>query len=184
MNKLSKHLRALIELVLFALFGAIMFVTAQVDIIPNVHPLALFIVSFTAVYRFRAVIPVYVYVMLEGLYGGFNTWWIPYLYVWTVLWAMAMLIPRGIKTPVAAVLMAAVAGLHGIAFGLLYSPFQCYFMFKGDWDLTLAWLIQGLPFDGLHALGNIVSILIAIPFIKLLSRLSEREYPYVDIKTK
>jgi energy-coupling factor transport system substrate-specific component len=178
MMKHNPHIKRLEELVLFALFGAMMFMSAQVDLIPNFHPLALFIVAFTLVYRFKALIPIYVYVMLEGLIGGFNLWWMPYLYIWTVLWAMAMLIPRRSNELWVGLAAVFVAALHGICFGLLYAPFQCYAMYGGDWSLTLTWMVNGALFDTVHMVGNLTSSLLVIPLVRLLFKLSEKKYPF------
>lgn len=180
MSKYRKSLLVLRQWVLFALFGAMMFLSAQIDLIPNVHPLALFIAAFTAVYGVKGVIPVMLYVFLEGLYGGFNTWWMPYLYLWPLLWFLFFLIPRKgrLNEVIAGALITVVAGLHGIGFGLLYAPFQCYVLFKGNWETTWIWWLNGLPFDLSHMLGNLVASLLAIPFIRLLCRLEGKPYPY------
>ena len=66
----------------FSMLGALMFVTTfALKVLPNVHLLALFIIVITRVYRLRALIPIYIYVFLEGVYQGFSPWWIPYLYM-------------------------------------------------------------------------------------------------------
>lgn len=178
MRKQHRRILSLEEMVLFALFGAIMYLSAQIDIIPNVHPLGLFIVAFTAVYRWKALIPLYLYVFLEGLMGGFNLWWYPYLYIWTVLWLLCMLVPRRIPEVAAGVIFAVLTTLHGLGFGLLYAPFQCYVLFGGDWQATWVWLLNGLTFDVLHAIGNFATALLAIPLIRLLCRLQRATYPY------
>lgn len=184
MSKVNKRIKALEELVLFSLFGAMMYLTAQVDLIPNFHPLAMFIAAFTVIYRAKALIPLYVYVFLEGLLGGFNLWWVPYLYVWTVLWAASMLIPRRINEITAGILIIIVTGLHGILFGVLYAPFQCYAVYGGDWGMTWLWIINGALFDTLHLIGNVTSSLLAIPLIRPITRLSGRAYPFRQITAK
>lgn len=169
--KRTKSIKHIEDLALFALFAGMMFLSAQIDIIPNVHPLCLFILVLTAVYRFKALIPIYVYVFLEGLMGGFGLWWIPYLYVWTIMWAFAMLIPKKCPTWLYVVLSFSFSVLHGISFGILYSPLQCYAFYGGDWGLTLSWVAMGLPFDIVHAIGNGVCSLLALPLIALLKKL-------------
>lgn len=180
--KVNKHIKEIEEMVLFALFGAIMYLSAQIDIVPNVHPLALLIAAFTVVYRFKALIPIYIYVFLEGMMGGFNLWWYPYLYLWTVLWLFVMLVPRNINEIAAGITITVLATLYGIGFGLLYMPYQCYVFFKGNWDFAYIWFLNGLPFDALHAVGNLVSSLLAIPLIRLLCRLGKYSYPFKKIK--
>ena len=83
------------DLVLFALLGSLMFVSKLLlEFLPNIHLLGMFTTAYTITYRRRALIPIYVYVMLNGLYAGFQMWWLPYLYIWAVLWAMVMLLPK------------------------------------------------------------------------------------------
>lgn len=176
--KRSDRIRKIEEMVLFALFGAMMYLSAQIDLIPNVHPLALFIAAFTVVYRVKALIPLYLYVLLEGLFGGFNLWWCPYLYIWTVLWLLCMLVPRKLPEVVAGAILSVLATLHGLGFGLLYMPFQCYVMFDGNWEAAWVWTLNGLTFDFLHAVGNFAAGLLVIPLIRLLCRLQKAPYPY------
>ncbi len=79
----------------FAMLGALMFVSKLVmEWAPNIHFLGMLTMTYTIVYRWKALIPIYVYVFLNGAYAGFNIWWVPYLYLWTVLWGVTMLLPR------------------------------------------------------------------------------------------
>ncbi len=182
--KVNKHLKKAEEMVLFALFGAIMYLSAQIDIVPNMHPLSLFIAAFTVVYREKALIPIYVFVFLEGLMGGFAPWWYPYLYIWAVLWLLVMLVPRNISEVAAGIMITLIAVLHGIGFGLLYMPYNCFALYGGDWGLAYASLIYGLPFDGLHALGNFASSLLCIPLIRLLCKLGGYKYSFKALVKK
>ena len=95
--------RRIFELVLFAMLGSLMFCSKVImEVLPNIHLLGMFTITFTLVFRVKALIPIYVNVFLTGLYGGFNLWWMPYLYIWTILWALAMLIPKRRKAALAA----------------------------------------------------------------------------------
>ena len=83
------------EITVFAMLGAIMYVSKIImDLAPNIHLLGMFIVAYTIVYRAKALYPIYVFVFITGLFGGFATWWIPYLYIWTILWGITMLFPK------------------------------------------------------------------------------------------
>ena len=63
------------EMILFSLLGATMFVSKLItEALPNIHLLGLFIVSYTVVFRAKALIPIYVFVFLTGIYGGFTFW--------------------------------------------------------------------------------------------------------------
>ena len=64
------------------------------ELVPNVHLTGVFVIAFTVVYGVKALYPIYVFVFLTGLFSGFATWWIPYLYLWTVLWGVVMLLPK------------------------------------------------------------------------------------------
>ena len=81
--------------ILFAMLGAIQFGSKQLlEFLPNVELVSTLTMVYTLVYRRQALIPIYVFVLMEGVLWGFGTWWIPYLYLWTVLWGVTMLLPR------------------------------------------------------------------------------------------
>ena len=161
------------EISIFAMLAAVMFMSRlMMQMIPNIHLLGLFIAATTLTFRYKALIPLYLYIAIEGLFAGFSMWWMPYLYVWIPLWAAFMLIGKinlsiKWKTPIC---MAA-AGLHGLSFGTLYAPMQALMLglsFQG----TIAWIIAGLPFDIAHAIGNTASGILILPMALLLKRLN------------
>ena len=156
------------------MLGSIMFCSKVImEAIPNVHLLGMFTIAFTLVYRKRALVPIYVYVILNGLYAGFNMWWIPYLYIWTILWGITMLLPKKMSPRVGFFVYATVCALHGLAFGALYAPAQAV-MFGFGFEQTVAWIVAGLPFDMIHAVGNLVAGLLIVPLKELLIRLSKQ----------
>lgn len=159
------------EMIVFSLLGAIMFISKQLlEFLPNIHMLGMLTMVYTLVYRKKALIPIYVFVLLEGVLAGFAMWWIPYLYLWTVLWGITMLLPKNMPDKVAVPVYAAVCALHGLIYGTLYAPFQALWMgftFKS----TIAWIIAGLPWDGVHALGNLAFGTMIVPFTKLFRKL-------------
>ena len=140
--------------------------------IPNWHLIAVFTIAFTVVYRVKALIPIYVFVLLTGVYAGFNVWWVPYLYIWTVLWGIAMLLPKKMPVWLAPIVYCVVAGLHGLAYGTLYAPFQAL-AFGYDFKQTLAWIAAGFPWDITHAIGNATLGLLIVPLILLLRKLNK-----------
>ena len=155
----------------FSMLGALMFCSKLLlEWAPNIHQLALLIITFTLVYRAKALVPVYVFVLLTGVYGGFNVWWVPYLYIWLPLWGLTMLLPRRMSPRVAAVVYVLLGGLHGICYGILYAPAQALF-FKMSFSMTLAWVFSGIPFDVLHALGNAAACTLVLPLTRILRRL-------------
>ena len=161
------------EIAVFGVLGALMFASdIAMEALPNIHLIGVFIVASTAVYRQKALYPLYVYVLLSGLYAGFALWWIPYLYVWTVLWGMAMLLPKRMPKWLAPIGYAAVCGLHGLAFGVIYAPSQAL-LFGLNFKQMLAWIAAGLPFDVVHAVGNVIGGLLICPIIAILRKTNE-----------
>ena len=161
------------ELCIFALLGAMMFASKTLmEFLPNVHLLGVFTVAITVVYRKKALYPIYTYVLLNGVYAGFNPWWIPYLYIWTVLWGATMLLPKNMNPKVAPIVYMIVCSLHGFLFGTLYAPAQAI-MFGLNFQGTITWIIQGLPYDCVHGISNFICGILIVPLIKLLEQLNK-----------
>ena len=137
---------------------------------PNIHFVGTFLMVYTLVYGARALIPLYVYVFLNGVYMGFSLWWVPYLYVWLPLWGITMLLPKDAPRRVTIPLYMGVCALHGLCFGTLYAPFQAL-AFGLDFRQTLAWIGAGIPFDVIHAVGNLATGTLILPLSRLLLRL-------------
>ncbi len=156
------------EITVFAMLGALMFCSKIVmEVLPNIHILGMLTMAYTIVYRKKALFPIYVYILLNGVFAGFATWWIPYLYVWTVLWAVTMLLPKKMPRKIAAVVYPFVCCLHGLFFGVLYAPGQAL-LYGFDLEKTLAWIAAGFTFDILHAIGDFAAGLLILPMVSLL----------------
>ncbi len=165
------------ELVTFAMLGAMMFSTKKVmEFLPEIHLLGTFIVAATVVYRQKALYPISIYIFLEGLFLGIGVGWIPYLYIWTVLWGMVMLLPKKLPKKWQAPVYMAVSGLHGFLFGLLYSPMQALF-FGMDFRSTLTWIAVGfVTADIRHGISNIVCGLLICPLIAIMNTVNRRRF--------
>ena len=162
------------ETVIFALLGAMMYVSdLMMEALPNIHLLGVFIVASTVVYRWKALYPIYVYVFLYGITMGFGIWWVPYLYVWTVLWGMTMLLPKRMPKWLAPVVYCIVSALHGIMFGTIYAPAQALLM-GFSFEQMLAWIGAGFYFDVTHAIGNMCLGVLIVPLIHTL-RLADKQ---------
>ena len=161
------------EMAIFSMLAALMFCSKIImDALPNIHLLGMFIMVYTIVFRLKALIPIYLFIFMTGLYGGFGLWWIPYLYIWAILWGIAMLLPRRMPKRVAAIVYPALCAIHGLAYGALYAPAQAL-IFGLDFEGMIAWIIAGLPFDLLHGLGNLVAGLLILPLSEILKRLKK-----------
>ncbi len=160
------------ELVLLPLLGVLMFVSKLVmEFLPNIHLLGMFIMVFTLVFRYKALVSIYIYVFLLLFVGGFAPWWVPNLYIWTILWAVTMLLPRRIPRHWQMVVYPVVCALHGFGYGVLCAPTQAL-LYGLDFNGMIAWIVAGLPFDLIHGVGNLLSGLLIVPFVALLNRLN------------
>ena len=142
------------------------------EALPNIHLLGMLTVTYTLVFRKKALIPIYVYVLLNGLFSGFNAWWVPYLYIWTILWGATMLLPKNMPKAVACVVYPIICALHGLCFGILYAPVQAL-MVGFTFEQTLAWIAAGLTFDVIHTVGNFAVGLLIYPVSEALKRLTK-----------
>lgn len=159
------------EIAIFGMLGALMYISKIVmDPFPNMHLLGVFTVAFTVVYRKKALFPIYIFVFITGIFSGFATWWIPHLYIWTVLWGAVMLIPKNMPKKVAPIVYIVVCGLHGFLYGILYAPSQAL-LFGLDFKGTVAWIVAGLPFDMVHGFSNLILGVLIVPIIKVLKKL-------------
>lgn len=159
------------ETVVFGMLGALMYASKMVmEVAPNVHLLGVFTIAFTIVYRKKALYPIYTYVLLNGLFSGFAAWWIPYLYLWSILWAVAMLLPKNMPKRVRPVVYMVVNACHGFLFGTLYAPAQAL-MYGMSFDATIAWIVAGLPWDFVHGVSNFFCGMLIVPIAGLLIRL-------------
>ena len=161
------------EIAIFGMLGALMYASKMImEVLPNVHLIGVFVIATTVVYRKKALYPIYVFVLLTGLLGGFAMWWIPYLYIWGVLWAVTMLLPKNMENKKATVIYMVVCALHGFLYGTLYAPAQAI-LFGLDFRGMIDWIIVGLPYDLIHGASNFFSGLLILPLITLLKRLNK-----------
>ncbi len=176
MSKRSSH-AAVYELCIFPMLAALMFCSdLLLDALPNVHLVGVLTMVYTVVYRARALIPLYLYVALSGVVAGFHVEWLPYVYVWALLWGATMLLPRTMPRGVRAAVYPLVCGLHGLAFGTLCAPMKAVLL-GFSFEQTLAWITAGLPFDLVHMVGNLTLGLLILPLSQMLERLRRRYSP-------
>ena len=159
------------EITVFGLLGALMYASKVVtSILPNVHLLGMFTMVFTLVYRKKALFPIYTYVLINGIFAGFAVWWIPYLYIWTVLWGVTMLLPQDLPPKAKPIVYMLVCAAHGLLFGTLYAPAQAL-LFGLNFRGMIAWIIAGLPWDAIHGCSNFFAGMLIVPLTRLLRRL-------------
>ena len=167
---------ALISIIVCVMLGDIMYVSdILMEFLPNVHIVAALVAMTTIAFRGYALISIYVYVFLNGLFAGFGPWWVGYLYIWTILWGLTMLVPRGLGKKVKQVIYVAICALHGFAFGFLYLPVEAAFISSDPTYLKAWWSIGFVTADIYHGIGNLIfGMLLIIPLSELMIKLESK----------
>lgn len=164
------------EIAIFGMLGAVMYASKVImEVFPNVHLLGMFTMAFTIAYRKKALYPIYIYVFINGLFAGFAAWWVPYLYIWTVLWGVTMLLPQNMPHKLQIVVYMVVCAAHGFLFGTLYAPAQAL-IFGLDLKTTIAWILAGLPWDCIHGVSNFCAGALVLPIVSVLRTAEKNAY--------
>jgi hypothetical protein len=83
----------------------------------------------------------------------------------------------GFKPPIPvkakALLFMLLCGIQGLAFGVLYAPYQALIM-GWDFDRAVMWVKIGLPFDFAHGVNNFAMGILIIPLSDLLRKLDRQ----------
>lgn len=154
------------EVTLFAMLAALTFGAKWVmSPLPNIEPVTLMVLLFGAVFGWKAIFPVAVYVAAELLFYGLGVWNFYYLYIWLIPMALGMVL-RKMEHPLG---WAIAAGFFGLAFGALCVPVD---LLIGGWAYAAAKWVSGISFDLLHGAGNFVIVLMLfVPLRKLVGKL-------------
>ena len=167
----ASNRKKIFEMTVFAMLGAVMFVSKLLmDVLPNIHLLGLLVMAYTLVYKVKALIPIYIFVLLLGVYAGFNLWWIPHVYLWVILFLVTLSLPKRIPEKLKYIIYPLVCSLFGLFYGTLYAPAQAL-LFGLDFKGMIAWIIAGIPFDIIHACSNLIVGLMIVPLSELLKKL-------------
>ena len=157
------------EIVLFGVLGALTFALQVVmGPLPNIEPVSLLVLLYGAVFGWKCLYPVYVFVVMEILFYGLGLWNINYLYIWAVP-ALAGVVLRKMD---GALGWALVSGVFGLAFGALCGIVD---IFIGGWGYAAAKWVSGIPFDILHCAGNFgIALILFKPLRGVLEKLHNR----------
>lgn len=142
------------DICIVSLCGVIMYV-AQVVLAPiaNVELVSILVIIFTLHFNKKVIGSIAIFVLLEGLHYGFGMWWISYLYIWYVLAVFTYIFKKNKNLFFWTIL----AGLYGLIFGTLTA---IPYLFISGFNFTAAYIIAGIPFDIVHAIGNALLTLI------------------------
>lgn len=161
------------ELTVYAMLSALMYCgDVFLDALPNIHLVGVLTATYTVVFRKKALIPIYMYVLLTLITNGFGLWGLPYLYIWAILWGIIMLLPKKMPLWLQAIVYPIVCMLHGLSFGILYAPAHAI-MFHLNFQGILAWIATGISFDITHAIGNFAGGLLIVPLALFLKRMKK-----------
>ena len=165
----GKTHRSIVEMILFGMLAALTFALQVVmSPLPNIEPVSLLVMLFAVTFGWKALYPVYIFVVMEILYYGFNLWNIYYLYVWAILALATLLLRKNQSVLVFAVL----AAVFGLLFGELCAIVD---VFIGGVGYAAAKWVSGIPFDVTHCVGNFAIALVAFnPLRKLMQKLYAR----------
>lgn len=154
---------------MFGVLGALTFALQVVmGPLPNIEPVSLLVMLFAATFGWKALYPVYIFVVMEVLFYGFSLWNVYYLYVWTIL-AVAAIFMQKNREPLA---WALLSGVFGLLFGALCGIVD---VFIGGFSYAAVKWVSGIPFDLLHCGGNfVIAVLLFAPLRVLLEKLFSR----------
>ncbi len=166
--KSSKPHLTILEMVLFGMLAALTFALQVVmSPLPNIEPVSLLVMLFAVTFGWKAMYPIYIFVVMEILYYGISLWNIYYLYIWAIL-AIAAISMRKVES---SLLWALLAAVFGLLFGALCGIVDA---FMGIAYAVSKWAM-GIPFDIAHCVGNfIITLLLFRPLRRLLQKLYAR----------
>jgi energy-coupling factor transport system substrate-specific component len=154
------------EILLLGLLSAVLvIVQVGLSFLPNIELVSLLIIVFTLVLGKKAFYPIYVFVIAEGLIFGFSLWWYSYLYIWSILAIVVLLLRKNDNM----FIWSIISGVFGLCFGAL-TAFP-YLLTQGIGGAIAYW-VSGIPFDLLHCAGNVAAaVLLLRPLYKIMIRL-------------
>lgn len=167
------------DITLIGMLSSILFALQYIlQGIPNVELVSLLILVYTCVLKRKTLLIISVFVLLEGFFYGFGTWFIGYLYVWFLLYLLGRLLCRNnnpLNLP--SLTWALTSGAFGLSFGALFSLIS-FFMgvrsggLSGGLNSAFANWVSGIIFDLIHGASNFfVALFLFKPSYKVLNTL-------------
>ncbi len=151
-----KNLRLpVIRLVRCAVMGGLMLaVKAALGFIPNFEMVTLLVILFAYTFGRDVFYAVAVFNVCEGIYWGFGTWWVSYLYIWNIIAALTLVLKKHIGCD--RVLWSVFSAMSGLSFGflcaLVYIPVSV--------NTALGYWTAGLVWDIWHGICNFILMLV------------------------
>lgn len=173
----TQHRQKIMYIVTMGLLSAILLIgQLGMAFLPNIEPVSFLIIAYTLVYKKRVFPIIYAFVILEGLIFGFGIWWVSYLYIWSILALLVLLLQ---KTD-SAILWAVIAGAYGLAFGALCS---IPYLISGGPGAALTYWAAGIPYDILHCAGNfVITLVLYHPVLHVLKKLHASQLEKLPVR--
>ncbi len=146
--------------------------------LPNIEPVTFLIIIYTLVYGRQVFFIIYAFVLVEGLIYGFGIWWVSYLYIWSILAILTMILKKN-QSPV---IWAVIAGAYGLMFGALCAV---PYLISGGIGAAFAYWTAGIPYDILHCIGNFgITLVLYKPVLSVLKTLHTSQLSITDDRHK
>lgn len=143
--------------------------TGQVvmSFLPNLEIVSLLIILYTIFFGKKVFWMIYGFVFLEGFLYGFGMWWFQYLYIWSILAIVVLLL----RNNTSALFWSIISGFFGLSFGALCT---LPYLIAGGPAAAFSYWVSGLGFDLIHCIGNVVLCLV---LFKPLYALLQKAFP-------
>ena len=157
------------DIALIGVMSAILIaVQVTLSFVPNIELVSLLIILYTLVFGRKTLYIIYVFVAVEGMIYGIGLWWINYLYIWTILFFVVMLL----RTQHSVLIWASLSGFYGLTFGALCAIPNLFL--SGPRSAVSYW-IAGIPYDILHCVGNFaVALVLFHPLYYVLNKVTRK----------
>ncbi len=135
--------------------------------LPNLEIVSLLIILYTIFFGKKVFWMIYGFVFLEGFLYGFGMWWFQYLYIWSILAVVVLLL----RNNTSALFWSIISGFFGLSFGALCT---LPYLITGGPAAAFSYWVSGLGFDLTHCIGNVVLCLV---LFKPLYALLQKAFP-------
>ncbi|GEK91917.1 ECF transporter S component [Alkalibacterium kapii] len=139
--------------------------------LPNVQPMTVLLVCITLYYGWKSGLAVSLLsVTLTNIYLGMGPWTLAQFFAYTVLIGLTYLLEDTYES-VPMWIMSLFVAFLGIAYGLVISLVQAPFF---GWNIFIPYYLSGLPYDIMHAFGNVVFFVILYPLVMRIFRRADQ----------
>lgn len=138
--------------------------------LPNIELATLLIILYTIVFGNKTIYTICIFVISQGLLYGFNIWFVPYMYIWFILYLIALMFKKH-RSPL---LWAIVSGAFGLSFGALCAIVT---IVVSGFNAGFAFWIAGIPFDLVHGVANFaITLVLFTPLYYILNKINTLTY--------